>query len=196
MQTVMATPRAAVTYRDYAALPDDGRRYEIHDGELSVTPAPSPWHQLTLGELSDAVRRHVKAHALGIVLFAPVDVILADTTVVQPDLVYLDHGGIGRLSQRGVEGAPVLVAEVLSPATAQTDRTTKLRLYARHGVPYYWIVDADARVFEIYELHGGDYRLMTRGAGAERIDLLPFTGLTLALDGLWAEFPGARPGDS
>src|SRR5438034_6187910 len=84
----------ALTYHDYAALPDDGKRYEIHDGELSVTPAPGSLHQIVLGNLSDVVRTHVKIRGLGLALFAPLDVILSDTasetTILQPDLVYLD----------------------------------------------------------------------------------------------------------
>jgi Uma2 family endonuclease len=181
----MATPRAALTYRDYAALPDDGRRYEILDGELSVTAAPNPRHQLTLGDLYDVVRRHVKEHGLGLVFFAPIDVILADTTIAQPDLVYLDQARTGLVSQRGIEGAPALVVEVLSPTTTRTDRTTKLRLYARYGVPHYWIVDSEAHAIEVYELSGGAYSLVARVAGAGPVRVPPFVDLAFVPDSLW-----------
>src|SRR5262245_47305505 len=80
-----------LTYRDYATLPDDGRRYELHDGALSVTPAPGLSHQRISANLGDVLRAHVKRQQLGEVLYSPLDVILAATTVLQPDLIYLDR---------------------------------------------------------------------------------------------------------
>ena len=83
----MSRHHVALTYRDYAALPDDGRRYEIHDGELSMMPAPSPQHQIVSANLFRILDAHVRSNGLGMVLFAPFDVILTDTAIVQPDLV-------------------------------------------------------------------------------------------------------------
>ena len=131
-----------LTYRDYATLPDDGRRYEIHDGELSVTPAPGSAHQMISADLYDVVKAHVKAGNLGLVLYAPLDVILSDTTVVQPDLVYLDPARLGLLTERGIEGPPTLVVEILSPSTRLIDHEHELALYARYRGPHYWIVDS------------------------------------------------------
>src|SRR5574342_1376288 len=107
------TTRIVLTYADYAAIPNDGRRYELHEGELSVTPAPSPQHQRILANLNEIVRQHVKSHGLGEVFFAPIDCILGETTVVQPDLVSLDTGRLSIVSARGLEGAPTLVVEIL-----------------------------------------------------------------------------------
>src|SRR5712692_4752316 len=161
--------RVALTYKDYAALPDDGRRYQILDGELCVTPAPGTQHQTVSMNLSVALATHVRAGALGQLFAAPVDVILSDTTIVQRE----------RVSARGIEGAPTLVVEILSPATAQTDRHTKRELYARFGVPCYWIVDPEARAIEMYGLAGGAYELGARATGDPLIVAEPFTGLTL-----------------
>src|SRR3990170_381190 len=86
----MAGERVILTYKDYEALPADGRRYELHEGELSVTPAPSSRHQRILRNLNDVLWQHVKSRGLGEVLFAPIDCILSDISVVQPDLVYLE----------------------------------------------------------------------------------------------------------
>ena len=80
-----------LTYEDYVDLPDDGRRYEILDGELEVSPAPAPRHQAVLRDLMLAVYGHVRERRLGDVYFAPIDVILADTSIVQPDVVLADH---------------------------------------------------------------------------------------------------------
>jgi Uma2 family endonuclease len=89
------------------------------------------------------------------------------------------------VSQRGIEGAPTLVVEVLSPTTTRTDRTTKLRLYARYGVPQYWIVDSEAHAIEVYELSGGAYSLVARVAGAGPVRVPPFVDLAFVPDSLW-----------
>jgi len=181
----MAGERVILTYKDYEALPADGRRYEIHDGELSVTPAPSPRHQEVLANLNDILRQHVKAGELGRIFFSPIDCILSDTSIVQPDLVYLDRTRSRLVSGRGIEGAPTLAVEVLSPTTTVIDRSTKLRLYARHGVPYYWIVDPEARTIGVHVLLEGRYQLAARAFGLEPVSLPPFPDLAFVPASLW-----------
>lgn len=138
-----------LTYRDYEALPADGRRHELHEGELSATPAPSPRHQRISGNLNEVLRQHVKRRRLGEVLYAPIDCILSETTVVQPDLVYLDSSRLPAVSARGIEEPPTLVVEILSPSTTLVDRSTKRQLYARYGIPFYWIVDPEAHAVDL-----------------------------------------------
>ena len=179
------TARVALTYRDYAALPDDGKRYEIHDGELSVTPAPTSDHQIISARLFTFLYRHVEAHVLGIILAAPLDVILADTAIVQPDIVYLDRERRPALQRRGVEEPPTLVIEILSERTATTDRGTKRQLYAHHGIPYFWIADPSARVVEALTLRTGAYEVTIRASGPEPVDVPPFTDLALVPSSLW-----------
>ena len=177
--------RAVFTYRDYEALPADGRRYELHDGELSVTPAPTPRHQRVSSALFSILKAHVATRGLGEVLYAPIDVILADSTIVQPDLVYLDATRAGLVSERGIEGPPALVVEILSPSTTLIDRGIKADLYRRYGVPRYWIVDADGRTVEAYGLAEGRYTLLARVSGAGPVSLPPFPDLAFALASLW-----------
>jgi len=181
----MAGERVILTYKDYEAFPADGRRYELHEGELSVTPAPSSRHQRILRNLNDVLWQHVKSRGLGEVLFAPIDCILSDISVVQPDLVYLDPTRSRLVSERGIEGPPTLVVEILSPSTAEIDRSMKRQLYARHGVPYYWIVDPEARTIESYVLSEGAYQLSARVAGSEPVSLPPFPALAFAPASLW-----------
>ena len=181
----MAGERVILTYKDYEALPADGRRYELHDGELSVTPAPTPRHQEISGNLNEILRGHVKTRGLGKVFYSPIDCILSDITVVQPDLLYLDPGRLNLVSDRGIEGPPTLVGEILSPTTTAIDRSTKRQLYARHGVPHYWIVDPEARTIEAYVLSAGGYQLATRAAGPEAVSLPPFPDLTFVPASLW-----------
>ena len=187
------TARVALTHRDYEALPDDGKRYEIHDGELSVTPAPSPLHQIVLLNLATFVDPHVKARRLGRIMVAPLDVILSDqpreTTVLQPDVLFLDRERLSAISERAIEGPPTLVVEILSPSTAVTDRTRKRELYARYGVPYLWFVDPDTRELVAHVLDSGEYRLVARVSGSAPVDLPPFTGLGLVPSSFWPQFP-------
>jgi Uma2 family endonuclease len=177
--------RTALTYRDYEALPDDGRRYEIHDGELSVTPAPGSLHQIVSMNLIRALVAHVPAVAPGLLLHAPLDVILADTTIVQPDIVYLAPDRLDRVSRRGIEGAPTLAIEILSPSTRTIDRVTKPRLYARYELPCLWLIDPEARTIEAFVLQRDRYLLDITATGPEAVDPPPFTGLGLVTDALW-----------
>src|ERR1700704_4256329 len=107
------TARMALTYQDYVALPDDGKRYEIHDGELCEMAAPTLLHQILLGNLFRVLDAHVTARRLGLVIVSPLDVILSDrpteTTILQPDIVYLDNQRMEAAHMRGIEGPPTLV---------------------------------------------------------------------------------------
>src|SRR5260370_22785713 len=154
--------RITLTYEDYAALPDDGKRYELHEGELSVPPAPGTRHQQILVTLTVLLAPHVKARGLGTLLIAPLDCIMSDITVVQPDLLYVDDSRRQIVSARGVEGGPTLAVEVLSPSTTHIDRRRKMTLYATHGVTWYCIVDPDVRVIAVYGLEDAGHRLRTR----------------------------------
>src|SRR5574341_1226275 len=126
--------KAVLTYSDYAALPDDGRRYELHRGELSVPPSPGTRHQGAVIALGSRLYEHVRSRGLGRVFVAPTDCILSDVTVVQPDVLYVATDRVPIISERGIEGAPTLVVEVISPSSSHIDRDRKLRLYAEHGV--------------------------------------------------------------
>ncbi len=178
--------RTILTYADYAALPDDGRRYELHDGELSVTPSPGTRHQRVKINLFDILLHHARGRGLGDLIDAPIDCILSATSVVQPDIVFVDVIHASRVSERGIEGAPTLAVEVLSPSSERTDRGRKLDLYARHGIVNYWIVDPVGRTIDGYVLEAGAYRLTARLAGEQPVALPPFDGLRLDPAALWA----------
>jgi Uma2 family endonuclease len=131
------------------ALPDDGNRYEVIDGELFVTPAPSFSHQRAVRELTLLVAPYVRDHGVGEVIFAPADaVVYGPRKFVQPDLFVMPLlDGVPVRAWTDV-GHLVLTVEVLSPSTARVDRGKKRRLYRDKGVPEYWIVDIDARTIE------------------------------------------------
>lgn len=137
-----------LTYEDYRLMPE-GERYELIEWDLQMTPAPSPRHQLVVAAVEDALRHFVREHSLGTVLMAPVDVVLSETVVVQPDVLFIAQERLGLLQEECIRGAPDLVVEVLSPSSAKRDRLSKRRLYARFGVREYWMVDPIAKNVEV-----------------------------------------------
>lgn len=144
--------RYRLNYEDYCTFPDDGKRYEIIEGELFVSPLPTINHQRLSKRLQRLLEENLERTGKGEVFNAPFDVILSDISICQPDIIVflVDHGG--RLSKRGMEGAPPLVVEILSPSTQKTDRDRKSKLYAASGVIEYWILDPDAEQLEIHRL--------------------------------------------
>ena len=143
------------TYEDYRTAPED-RRYELLDGDLVVAPAPNLKHQRVLLALGMLLGRFVKKAGLGEVLLSPCDVVLSDTDVVQPDLLFISRGR-EHLVRNGdnVQGAPDLVVEILSPTTADRDRGYKRALYARHGVSEYWLIDPVAETVSVHLQRNG-----------------------------------------
>lgn len=175
-----------LTYDEYVDLPNDGNRYEILDGDLFVTPAPSPQHQLVSRNLQFTIHQFAREHGLGEIFAAPIDLILAATTVAQPDLVFVSQERRAIVTNRGIEGAPDLVVEILSSTTTKTDRTTKARLYARYGIRHYWILDPESRNLEAYELSGNAYHLASTLTGESTFSPSLFPGLTIPLADVWA----------
>lgn len=181
-----ARSRVRFKAEDIWEAPDDEYRYEVIDGELYMTPSPSWSHQRALMKLSVYVAEWVYRHALGEVVSAPLGVVLDEETAVQPDLLYVSCERAGIISARGLEGAPDLVVEVLSPKTAARDRTIKLRRYAAAGITHYWIVDPEARSIETYRLGEQGYaQIGVYGPGSTFLPEL-FPGLAIPVDDLWA----------
>ncbi|HEU4558498.1 MAG TPA: Uma2 family endonuclease [Longimicrobium sp.] len=138
------------TYEEFARLPDDGNRYEVIGGELFVTASPRPIHQEITGRISDLLRPFVKQHNLGRALSGPIDVLFAEGDFLAPDFIYVRQDRVHLVSDRGVEGAPDLVVEIVSDSTQSRDRGLKRRRYAAFGVAEYWIVDWRRKHVEIH----------------------------------------------
>ncbi len=175
-----------LTYDDYVNLPDDGKRYEILDGELAVTPSPLIRHQRISANLHIALEHYVRENDRGTLLYAPVDVILDRSTVAVPDLVFVSKKRSAIVTERAIEGAPDLIVEILSPSTSRRDRGVKMKLYQRFGVAHYWIVDPVRCRLETRELGARGYRLVAtyEGDAEATSSLLP--GLTIELSAVWA----------
>ena len=142
-------PRYTWTYSEYARFPDDGNRYEVIDGEVLVTPAPSPRHQHILATLLIALRLYAERWRLGVVL-PEVDLLFVTGQFLRPDLLFVPQSARGGITDHGVEEAPGLVVEVLSPTSGSIDRVKKPRRYGDFGVPGYWVVDPEERVVWIW----------------------------------------------
>jgi Uma2 family endonuclease len=177
----MGFPATKLTYHDYLLLPENGKRYEILDGDLYMTPAPTPRHQLIVTRLNHILMTYLDTHAIGTFLTAPTDVLLSDTDIVQPDLLFIRQGGAAAITDKNIEGPPDLVIEILSPATAARDRNLKRKRYEHFRIPEYWLVDPDANTFEILVLKGGHYARHACIARPAQATSPLFPGLTLDL---------------
>ena len=148
-------PVGKLTYEDYCAFPDDDVRRELIDGEVFVSPSPGYWHQRVLLRLAFELEAHIRRAGGGKVMVAPLDVVLSQHDVVEPDVLYLADKDRSRVTRANIQGPPTLVAEVVSDS--RRDRRIKAELYGRFGVPEYWIVDPEADRVEILRLGPGGY---------------------------------------
>jgi Uma2 family endonuclease len=146
------------TYDDYLLLPEDGPRYELIEGELLMTSAPLMGHQRLSSRLNVRIGSFVEREALGELFAAPTDVYLSPTNVVQPDLFFVAKEHSDRITRACLEGPPDLVIEILSDSSRQRDEVVKPRLYARFGIPEYWIFDRFRESVRVFRLVAGTYR--------------------------------------
>jgi len=170
-----------LTYEDLCLLPNDGKRYEIIDGELFVTASPFRPHQHVVTNLTYYLVDFVKKADLGWVYAAPFDVVFSHTSVVEPDILYVSKGRAEVLTEENIQGAPDLVVEVLSPGTLEADRTFKLKLYARHGVQEYWMVDPEGPSAEIYRRRKKGFDLVAKLRARDSLSSPLFPGFSLPL---------------
>jgi Uma2 family endonuclease len=174
-----------MTYEDLLALPDDGMRHELIDGEHFVTPAPSWIHQTVVGNLHRIIANHVRANRRGVIFVAPLDVVFSKHDVVEPDVLFFTPAGFKRhIGKHNAEGPPDLAVEVLSPSTRRRDEILKRRLYERRGVGEYWIVDPELETVKVFRLVDGKYQraeLALENGDAIETPLFPGLELTLAL---------------
>ncbi|UJL46743.1 Uma2 family endonuclease [Virgibacillus sp. NKC19-16] len=147
-----------LTYDDYASI-DDGNRYELVNGQLELmSPAPTVTHQMISFQMQKDIAKSCESDY--IILNAPIDVILANNEVRQPDLVLIHRERMNIISNRGITGPPDLVVEILSPSTLKRDKIDKLNTYANFHIPEYWIVEPKTGILEQYSLHAEQYDLV------------------------------------
>ena len=182
----MRNPQIKFTYEDYLLLPEHDRR-ELIEGDFYLAPLPITRYQDILRNLSTVLWDFVRRNSLGIVYWAPYDVVLSKLNVVQPDIIYISNQRRDIITENNISGAPDLVIEILSPGTADRDRGLKQCIYARYGVQEYWIVDPIENSVEVMEL--GEQGYIAAGtylSGDVSSSLLP--GLHLGLDEIFATY--------
>jgi Uma2 family endonuclease len=164
-----------VSYADLQRMPDDGRQYELYDGDVRVVPSPTNRHQLVLHNLFALLLQHEQKSG-GRLLSAPSDVVFSEYNVIQPDLLYFTKARrhLVRMDTP-TRAAPDLTVEVISPGTSAHDRGRKQALCARFGVRESWVVDPFDETIEIYLLEGPAYRL-THAAGVSDVAISPTLG--------------------
>lgn len=180
------TYQPGTTYQQYLDAVEQypNLRIEYLEGTLVMSPSPVPNHQRVLRELFKALNHFVSAHQLGELLWAPLDVELApQSRIVEPDLIFIAQDRVAELvGAKQVTGAPDLIVEILSLATARIDRIVKLPLYARSGVAEYWIVDLEEQAVEVYLLDRETYRVAGIFLSGDTITVGCFANARIAVD--------------
>lgn len=169
------------TAEDYFELPEDSRVELLRGRLVMMSPSPVPRHQYIGGQLWALLERCAGSTG-GVALPAPMDVVLDNRTIVQPDVLYLRPDCAAQMRDR-VYGPPSLLVEILSPSTAARDRVEKLDLYAAAEVPEYWIVDPQTHIVEFHFLDGATYRVTAKQSGTYRSPL--FSEVEIDLTAFW-----------
>ncbi|MFW6293728.1 MAG: Uma2 family endonuclease [Spirochaetota bacterium] len=143
-----------LTWQEFRHFPEDGNRHELIDGEHVMAPAPGTGHQSVSKHIGYQLYRQFDEAGVGQVFSAPVDVELSEIDIVEPDLLVVLRDREHIISPSRIIGPPDLVVEILSPSTASRDRELKRLLYAKSGVPVYWIVDSEAQEVSVFESMG------------------------------------------
>lgn len=173
-------------YADYLRLPDDGKRYEIIEGVLYVANAPSFDHQFSVSRVLFYLQLFTIERDLGIVLTAPFEVHLSETSKpVQPDVLFIRKERQPIPGTQVFEGAPDLIIEVIFPSLIRLDRKTKFDAYEQIGVAEYWLVDPKLHGVEVYTLSNGEYALFGQYTGQDLIESRVLSGLQIKADNLF-----------
>jgi Uma2 family endonuclease len=180
-----APERVRMTYDDLLAIPDDGLRHELIDGEHIVSPSPGSAHQLIVGNLYLLLGTFLRDQPLGVAMLAPFDIVFSRHDVVEPDLIYFSIDRFRAIvGEKNAQGAPDLAVEIVSPWSRRRDEVTKRRLYERWGVSEYWVVDPELESVKVYRLTDRIYsrtaELSVEAGDSLNTPLLPGLSLTLA----------------
>jgi len=183
---VQPKPRLKFTVKDYMSMPND-KRYQLLDGEMILAPSPVTKHQDIAAQIFLALNQFVRQHSLGRVWYAPLDVVLSNHDVAQPDIMFVSNARSAIITEANIQGAPDLVVEILSPGTAVYDRGYKQALYGRHGVREYWLVEPDAETVEM--LTQGEQGLETFDtySRGQSLESLLLEGLSIELEAVFQQ---------
>ena len=184
---LMLKEKTRMTYDDYLALPDE-KRYELMEGELFMVPAPDFYHQIVSGNIQFYLMDFVKKRNLGVVVDAPVDVVMSPEDVLQPDILFISRENRHIITKKNVSGAPDLVIEILSPSTQERDKLVKRDIYSKYGVKEYWIVDPVGKNIEVMTSGSKGYKLHAIFLNDEVLTSPLIEGFSLPLKEVFTSF--------
>ena len=173
-----------LTYEDYAKTPDY-ERWELIDGELILKTSPNIAHQDNRMELGYRMTNFVEMNDAGVVYIADTDVVLSDSDVVQPDIMFISKESRHIIGEANIQGAPDLVVEILSPSTARRDWGVKRELYAKHGVKEYWIADPANKIVWVMLLKDGVLEIQQTRYSGDTIASSVLAGFTVNVDDIF-----------
>jgi Uma2 family endonuclease len=174
-----------VTYADLEAWPDDGRRYELYDGEVYVCPAPRPRHQLALAKLHDRLQQYAERHG-GLALLSPIDIVFDQHNVLQPDIAFFEAARRHHVKlDEAIRVPPDVVVEVISPSTVWNDLGRKKATFARFGVPEYWLLDPHIERIERHSLSAAAYERTLAAGPQESFESIVLGGFTCRVAALF-----------
>ncbi len=179
-----------MTAEEFFRLPDDGRRYELVEGVVLMSPSPTPRHQAVAREILFQIEAHLREHPVGQV-FGGTDVrigkgVHGGDLVYRPDVVFFRTERLPRTPDDRLAGPPDLVVEVVSPDSRRYDRETKRQDYERLGVREYWLVDPLRDQLAFFRLEHG--RFVEAAPVEGRFASTAVPGFTLDVDRLRAAF--------
>ena len=175
------------TYSDYLLLPDNGKKYEVLDGELIMSPSPSPVHQNILLNLATILKLFVEQNDLGKIFIAPCDVVLSEYDVVQPDIIFIAKQNEHIIGESHIHGSPDLIVEIFSPHSVKFDCDIKRKIYSRHCIQEYWMVDPTAQKVQVLRLQQGSLRLTMELSSNDTLNSPFFPGLNIKLQDIFSK---------
>jgi Uma2 family endonuclease len=180
-----AHPHIKFTYKDYKSLPEsETKRFELLQGDLIMTPSPGFKHQVVSSKLEKILGDIIEEHGWGVLLHAPFDVKLGDDVV--QDILYVSNQRADIIHEEAIEGAPDLIVEILSPTTAERDRTYKRTLYARHGVREYWLADPERQTIDVLTLGESGFETVGQFARHQQAPSQVLPGLAVQIDDVFS----------
>jgi Uma2 family endonuclease len=139
-----------VNRHDYQEMSEGPPYYQVIEGNLVRSPSPTPRHQDIALKIASLIGNHLEKKPIGRVFIAPLDVFLDDFNIYQPDVIFIANPRLDIITDKGIEGAPDSVVEILSPSTARFDKGAKRKRFDQSGVKEFWLVDPETRAISVY----------------------------------------------
>ena len=170
---------------EYEKLPE-GPPQQLIEGEIITSPAPTPFHQLIIGEIYSSIKKFANRNKSGKVLLSPIDVYLKNDEVYQPDIIFISNEK-KEIIKDNIKGVPDLIVEVLSPSNAYYDLTHKKNIYEETGVKEFWVVDPNEKTVEIYENVNGTFIPFSKSKTSGTVNSKILSGLKIEIEKIFVK---------